>query len=120
MPRLLIEHSSNLLEFFDPTELLQELLERIGKVDTVDINLTKARIDCPQIGYMGPWELREQTGYIFILFEWLEGRTHAQKEALWEALSEPMRKFRSQMPQCLQVSITVEVQSIPSNDHRVI
>lgn len=118
MPRLLLEYTQNIHNHFNPSELLKMLATQAGGVPSVNPALIKARIWSPHEAWIDPRTSPDGRGYIFVLFEWLEGRDSHGKNQMKKALQEPLKVIKRQIEQQgFHVSVTLEIREIAKGDH---
>jgi 5-carboxymethyl-2-hydroxymuconate isomerase len=111
MPRLTVEYSAHVLPF-DSEGLLQELCNAAAQVDSVKLELIKAKAFQPKIAFIG----HVDKGYIFILFEWLKGRNLLQQGQLKKALKQPLLALKEKLSE-KEISITLEIREIEIQNH---
>lgn len=116
MPRLLLECSPQIEELVDPKALLEKLLKAACSVPSVPAHLVKARFFAPKVSWIGPQNANDRA-YVFVLFEWLEGRSFKDSELLKNALQPPLLELKKSLPSSIKISITLEVREIPRELH---
>ncbi len=117
MPRLWIEYHPALEPFLEKESLLRDLFAAC-EVPTVNPALIKARLVCPQTAVLGPWNERETGAYLYVLFEWLEGRSSEIEALLLDRIRSTLREH-TQVAQSKikRLSVTFEVRKILHEQH---
>lgn len=117
MPRLWIEYHPSLEPYLNKEAMLEELLAAC-QVPTVNPSLIKARFFCPEMAVLGPWAERHEGVYLFVLFEWLEGRSSEIEAELVKGLRETLEKHTQEAKKHFKkLSVTFEIQKIPQTQH---
>lgn len=117
MPRLWIEYSSLLAPLIDKESLLRDLIKAC-EVPTVEPALIKARIVSPEMAILGPWSEKETGAYLYVLFEWLEGRSQEIEKQLVEGLRKALKEHVDPIQNRIErLSVTFEVRKIQHEQH---
>lgn len=120
MPRLWIEYHSSLASLLDKEALVKELIEACS-VPSVNPFLIKTRLVCPEITVLGPWEERERGAYLYILFEWLEGRPLEVEALLVQRIRETLSTHTALAKATIEnLSVTFEIRKISHEQHHVL
>lgn len=117
MPRLWIEYHPHLENLLDKKALLKDLVEAC-EVPTVNPALIKARLFCPELAVLGPWSERETGAYLYVLFEWLEGRPIEIEKLLLDRIRKVLQEYTiNARVHFKRLSVTFEVRKIPHEEH---
>jgi len=120
MPRLWIEYHRDLEPYLDKETFMKEMMSAC-EVPTVNPALIKARFFCPSFAALGLWQEREGAAYLFVLFEWLEGRSAEIEQLLVDQLRQVLeRHVQKAKIHLSRLSVTFEICTIPHAKHHTL